>query len=246
MDLSWHLNGYHFWADSFSRSNDSTYYFFTNNNISDVSGMNNLLVTNKNLDVSTRSFPVSSLETPMYSMSGFISESEGKTLFMTPFSDTIFSLSNSNICPKYVFDFGKFRMPSEIYQDYSIFVSKSFDYSYITERAFEDKEFVFFNMVHNRRRTFSFYHKPSQKTYNQLDFVETALSYSFNIPKEKNDNGKYFSVLSPAQIVGLITNNPTRLVNLQQENKELFELFSSLKGSENPIVISFNLKLPEA
>jgi len=157
-------------------------------------------------------------------------------LFQT-FSDKIFDIFKDKIKVKYLFDFGKYSLPNEIYNDSKLdlfkFVSKCRASSFVWAKNtfFENERYSEFLFKYNNNNYLNLYDKYKDKSSSYQYFSDNLFSNiqkgSFSLgfrPVFMNNNSFYF-IIEPYYLI-------------KQTSKHV----KNVSINDNPIIVKYNFK----
>ena len=158
------------------------------------------------------------------------------------FTDTLFQVTNQNFIPLYALDFGKHRIPKEMYSNK---ISKNFiaeinkpsnEYAGLITRAIENESYLKFMYSFCGKNQISVYSKSRKKIINisnvLIDDKENDIS-QFLI---HNEGDTCFSIIYPHQLIDTYDEGANQ-VELYGICKNVNQLKSELKPDDNPVVI---------
>lgn len=122
-----------------------------------------LHLVNKNGKIKKRMFPYYRNEKAAVSSSSnfFHKTNNGEILFFPAFNDTIYKYDNEDFLPKYIIDFGKYRLPRDLIESGRNFEKESSEYAYIND-FIENKNKIFFTFMYKKTKYFCFYSKKTK------------------------------------------------------------------------------------
>ncbi|MFC7526946.1 6-bladed beta-propeller [Parapedobacter sp. GCM10030251] len=235
-------------ASSFAKIGDS-YYYFINQNDNDVSGLNNLIVMDENSRVLDRQFPFSKAFDVMLPSHCFLLENASGALFHPTLSDTVFQLTaDRKVYPKYAFDFGEKALPQIMRTAYEVYnTNEKYKYSRLGNRFVETENVVSFNYSDGRLMIPSaFCNKRSVDTV-QGRKVLKPLRLDFpvsNTPVLGLMGDDTFITYVRAEFAEYVRNGIMSSELLHENFPDLHALIPELQIGDNPVLVTFKLKLP--
>ncbi len=230
-----------FFASHFCLLSDNEMAFYTNYNVSLDSGPYNLLVTNSQGDINEKYFYFGKHEIPSFAFTGFLRSSKTSRLYANAFSDTVFEIKKGKISPKYIYDFGRSRIPLKAMADYAYKGAPNI--SYLGNQVLETNEAVFFDYFYKKRKRFGIYKKTTNEVLTGDALEPDYLSSIFFTPiGVSEDNGKLISLLYAGRILYHMESDAHFINDVQRKDIHLYNLIKDLDEIENPILMTFNIK----
>ena len=127
----------------------------------------------------------------------FLSKSKEHIMYTEPFNDTIFTVTEKGLAPYYVIDFGKQKLPSEIFDNnpqpreiITKFNNSDSQYASLISNAYENSNYLLFNYRFSGKVQTAIYSITSNKltNINEFTFMGKALSATGLFFHVKQDN----------------------------------------------------------
>lgn len=228
-----------FFSSQFVAFSDDKFGFYTNYNFSDISGTNNLLITDADYQIVEKRFPYRDQSTVSFDFSGFVTSTNGATLFSLPLDDNLFIIDSHRIINKFHFNFGAYKCPEELKSKKNL----SKFYKKLLDLTFLQRQFVLTDSL----MSFSFI--SDKKTYNALwDRTQRKMVVNdrnsmlgiLGTPIYNIDNN-FVVVLAP-EIVQRFVSNKQLMSRLQIEHSGIYEKIVSITEESNPVLIFYRYK----
>lgn len=219
-------------SNAFYACNDDQYWLFTKGNDMYTKYANSKLSYNLfyvNKDQKRGFIPYNKYIDNLYSEDVFnYSRVLDELLFWSPRRDTIYSLRNGNAISKYFVDFGKNRIPLELYKN--IEIKDKPEFASILN-CLQSEKYLFLNYSHENRVKFFITDKVSKKINGRTLINDTdGISLLLCTPKYIINDQLLF-VRHAYEIVNQI-NDPKN-----SKYKDKYSCFSDLKETDNPVLI---------
>ncbi len=231
-----------FYSSRFSLLGNDKLAFYTNYNPSDVSGYNNVLITDMKGKVLKKYFPYPKSIEMSIGFSGMFVGKGDSGFFANAFSDNLqlINLITGEIDQSIKFDFdGKewsFGFDfAKLYQPGSI------DFSFLNTSFFYNDHFLFQGIMHERRNRHLIYNRKNGHAFNQNDVSEDLLFKMINTPHTVLSDGTYVSCLSSLGIGVLKKVYSEEWEQFVVNYPELVPPLLALEQEQNPVLILFKL-----
>lgn len=174
---------------------------------------------------------------------------DNNTMFYKTLSDSIYEINqNLTMDVRYVFNFGKYKLPNDIKilfnNNFSEYKEKSGEYIEGISSFFETKENVVFTFNFKGSGYFAFYTKKSNKIElaNNVDFF----SSQFMNPISAIGND-LVSILNPSELISIrdkiiMKYGNDNWIKFCEDNLIPMELMESINEASNPILIKYSIK----
>lgn len=251
-----HLGEY---AYSFAKNSNNNYSLFTNDFRISKNIFHDLLIKDNEGNLINKHFPVSSGNNVFkrYILKNNFSSFGDSVSFIRPFCDTILDISGDKIYAKYHVDFGKHSVPSNMYKDYEIPEFDKFfsdlnikKYAYAFDPFFESKKHLLFYYNYNSTwKNICLYSKETKQIFHSDSIVNNINSlpffsfYTFLQP-ESNEIITVFPIYKVKTAFKELENtlSEDNFKSFITEHKELYNIYTNSKESDNPILIIYKIK----
>lgn len=227
-----------FFAYYMTQLNANENIFYTNFNTSKESEQNNLLITDSNCKIIKRWASYKDPDTQRFANYGFIQKNEEGVLVNKAFSDTIYQiLQNKNIKAKYYIlntNSGSDKWES-LANTKKLNFEKTKNWTTIQSGFIETKNIFSFLVVENTRLNKYFYLKDKEKVVSDKNYKNSYIKY-FKQPSGF-DGDNLISSLNMTHFFAIRSERTLEL--LKKENYDLFTTLSSLKETDNPVIIFY-------
>ena len=169
-------------------------------------------------------------------------------------NDTIFSVTKDRIEPRYILDFGKYKMPEEKFRNAKMREAEG--HRYILFPSFcETQKYLLMTYQYNNKawvsyfeketgKIFAWSHEPESITYGIVRKSGLLNDIDGGVPLYLNNqrNDILYTTMTPEQLIGYAASGSMIKNSDNQKQKQLENLIASLDESENPLIILFKLK----
>lgn len=173
-------------------------------------------------------------------------------------NDTIYTITNNSIIPRYAIDMGKYKLPVDFF--YNIKDKEKYGYKYITiGSVFEDCNCIYLVLSHNNQRKVAEYNKTTKRTkfyclkgsqVNKYGIVEGGrfknnIDGGFQINNLKSLRGnKLLTILYPHEMkeekLNLKIKNELAISEIKKN--EFQNLMRSTSLDDNPVLVIYTLR----
>jgi hypothetical protein len=221
---------------------DSKWYFFINQNNSDLSRDYNLIITDSTKNASIqRYFAYPSTLNAEISFSGFLRKNYEGLLYNSPLSDTVFQITKEGIYPKYAFSFGDYTLPQKAKRTLQDFMQNGLQYAYLGNGIYDNDSLLAFSYTSRGILSYGFYDKQSKNLLGKSSIKNDIFSILVNQPVALINN-TFISTISPNHLLNATTKNPSLLLDLKKKWPSLYEIIPTLKEDDNAILAFYNIK----
>jgi len=228
-------------ARNFGYINNCCYYYI-NNNVSPFSGRFNLVCVDSVSGEIGRVFPLYKGYQPGYIFSGFLSSNEDGLLYSGPLSDTIFQITNKIIYPRYAIKFNSLKMPDSIRKNFILFQRFALFYSTLQNSFIDTKDYLSFSFTKKGVLVVCFYDKKCKKTYSISMIDNNPLSYLLRSPVGEIGNDRYITSVKASELSDLFASRQSDKDTIKKYCPALYSVMSSIKSTDNPVLVTFILK----
>jgi hypothetical protein len=232
----------------FIKLSEDRYGFYLNYRFGALSGKNNLLITDQSFNVVEKHLSMTYEPKGSFSDTGFLTETDASSqggLVAEAFSDTIFYFDETSITPRYVLDFGVEREAISLDDVEKLFTVRADEGHLMTPFKEDHQAFTFRYMYKNRLQS-AIWLREQQVLLTKESFTHSNLLLHLFPPKGRTQEGLYIGTIVPSWYYSNIPNDdPDFLPFLQANYPQLYEASKDLDGSENPILVLYEIH-PEA
>ena len=227
--------------------NDSKeYVFYINYNLSDLSGYNNILITDSNGNINDTAFPFSE-KRDIFSIasSGILIQNHNREiLFSEPYSDTIYTYKNRQFCPRYSFNFGDSKVPKKIYNNRVSFMGAAINYMHLRPDIIETNNWLLTGFTRNRIYEYVVYNKITGNFVKKSDFNISPLQKLYYTPVGVLNENTFIGEISPSRLGIFSDKDPQFIDNLKSEDSVLYNGIKDIKNTDNPVIVLFQIEFP--
>jgi len=183
----------------------------------------------------------------------------GNFFFLYSYNDTIYNISEKNISPRIVIDFGKYSLPKSVFTEkfnnvveFTMHCEKT-NYAYHIDGYLETDNHIFFTYKYKKKRYHVYYSKLSQelKITNILidDLVlqgfKSPTSYS-TMPVGRSEN-EHYTIVEPFEFLAGMDSlkmslNAENWNMFITRNPDLHKMYETTNIEDNPIIAIWELK----
>lgn len=228
-----------FFATDFEILHNNSFFFYTNNNVSDKSKSHNLLQTDSNFSIVQRYFKINSRrEVPSFEFTGSLVKGDNALLYAEAFSDRIFSFDKDHFKTEYKLDFEGRLLPDKLKTDPQLFIKQGAEYDYISRNILDSKDFLFATCLINKRLDHMIYDKSNGRfnMISNVDMQDDYLAKLFSTPVG-SDNQSLFMSITPEMIEYLKESESGYLELLSRKNPQLYAVLTKPQIPENPLLL---------
>jgi len=248
--LAFDLNGNYigeanlkFFASNFDILGNS-FYFYVNQNKSEVSGNYNLLSTDtftKSISVNDRLFSFPNSFSASVAFSGFLVKNTDGILYSSALSDTVFQITNLGIYPRYIFSFGDHALPLSARNSLNNFIATGREYSYLGSSVVESKGILIFSYVAGSKIVLGMYNKNNHGLRKIVHSNEDPLSILLHAPNSVRDGDTFVSYIETNKLFNSLKSGKITLPALNKDYPDLYQIIPQLHASDNPILVFFKV-----
>lgn len=233
-----------FFSDSFEIINDTSLMFYINYNVSEASGRNNVLITDRKGEIIKKYAPFPKEADASVSFSGFANKYDDEHIYYAhAYSDSInFVNVNTNHITKtlkanlgaqswpYGFDFMK------------LYNNEALNKSFLRKEFLIDSHYIFGSYLHKRRVEYFIFSNKKEETITNFNTTGSLLFRLVSTPFYKDNSDFYTSALTSFRY-NIYKNNFSEEYDLFHKNyPELSKRLEPLIEQEvNPVLIKFKL-----
>ena len=228
-----------FYSSRFNMLGNGKFAFYINYNPSDVSGYNNVLITDMKGKVLNKYFPYPKSIQSAVGFSGLFVGKESSGFYAHAFSDTLhlLNIETGEIDQSIKFDFDGQEWP----HGFNFNRLGSIDISWLNTALFYDENFLFQGVKHERRNRNLIYNRKNGHAFNEKDVSEDLLFKMINAPKTVLSDGSYVASLSSQAFGALKKLYPEEWKQFDVNYPELVGPLMELENEQNPVLILFKL-----
>ncbi|HWK56405.1 MAG TPA: 6-bladed beta-propeller [Parapedobacter sp.] len=221
------------------------YYYFINHNDNELSQKNNLIVMNRLGKVLDRLFPFPEAFKKTLGYSGFIFNNSEGLLYSSPLSDTIFQLTNnSEIYPKYMFDFGKSTLPMAMRNSSDEYSKGASAYAVLHKQVVETENTLAFTYAYERSIITAFCHRKRSHASEESKILEPfRLGFPLSYEVVGTAGKDHFITSISVDFVTWIEQGHMSGEALERDYPSLYNLMPELAPTDNPILVVYKLQL---
>lgn len=228
-----------FTATKFENINNTYFSFFRHSNIIRAKNLNfDLIITNENGKILRKYFPYTELDAENnITTQNVFYVSNDDVYYIHRFNDTIYSLKNGYLKPKYHIDFGTNKMPSK-----PIVNNKYLNYPHFIKNFSENQDHIIFSFTYNAFVYHAIYDKITHKSicYKSL-LSDNIFLFVGGAPFISSEKG-FYAIFEPYDLAAFFNdlrrNSPKESESLLDTYPNFEELFYYLETSQvNPILV---------
>jgi hypothetical protein len=228
-----------FFGDDLAILDSAKLLFFLNQNTNEVSGENNLLLTDNKGNVLQKAFPITLLPHMGFAYTGFISQTDDAVLFAEAFSDSVYEISGNQCRLKYAVSFGDKTFPHALKGDSLYLSNMDRSYNYVQSEVFETGNYLYVRYEEDKRLRHLVFNKATSKVI-KPHLVENGLGeFLFYLTVGGND-GEFCSLFNYDMLKAVNRRQPKLLDELKQYNSDLHDQIINLSPNSNPVLFFFN------
>jgi hypothetical protein len=219
------------------------YIVYNEYNPSHISGNYHLLFFSREGDLVQRAFEYADKKNGSgYEMCGFVNQSAGSNWFSPPFCDTIFTITNGQVSPRYVINFGQVR-PRMDSKDAMVNQLPEIPY-YLGSTFVKIGAYCIFDFVADNKVQTGLLDDKNNKLLklsetNKNDPFYPILQLGYFYPK---DNSTFAMMLRPSRVRYLVSHNLLDMDYFKKNYPQLAEIMEHYSQDDNPLILYFSLK----
>ncbi len=230
-------------------TNDLIYIYSDNlPNYGNTIGLNdNLIITTKDMKYYSSFLPIQESKKGYgkYGIQPFSSYKNELSLLM-PYTDTVYSIYPDTIIPRYYFEFGKSRVPYDVFKSVElnipgrmrVIINKLNNflkngYAFLPKNFLETFSTIFFKFTYKGILS-GFYSKTSETTYISKNFINDIDHIPYKPPLAATDS-EFVSILEPADIIEHYKKIKDKYP--AKELRTIKQLVDSITEFDNPILV---------
>ncbi len=223
------------------------YAIHMNNMMDDVTQNHNVLILDRNMEITSRGLAFQS-GNKGYSYTGYLAKSDEGIIAQTAFSDTIYeySVQDEVFYPKYVFDFGVDRKSVPLNSPHIMDIRRK--EGYLKSPFFETENALCFRYDQPMKNRAACWLKAESTLLTEESFAYPQLLFHLFPPKGQTQEGLSIAAIVPGEMYfgvpdyhTVIQRDSSLLPYLKQSYPALYEVSRELDGSENPILVIYEL-----
>ena len=219
------------------------YAFYMGNNdyIGEITKKHNLIITDDDFEVINKGLPYQGTS-GSYRMSGYICQSSNGVLAQNSFSDDVYEYDKGRnfFYVKYRLDFNVDR--KELPMGHPELSKTRREEGYLHSPFYEDQTMFSFHYIYQDEFYGAVWLRGPKKLLTGRSFPHGILSYYLFPPAGQTEDGIPIAAIVPSEYYSNIPNDdPDFLPFLQENYPQLYEVSKDLDGSENPILVLYEI-----
>ncbi len=214
---------------------ENGFIFYVDFNSSEINDEKNILLTNTNGKIDHSYLKYIETDRPSIEFSGFLSKNNLGALYATSLEDTIYQITENALYPRYVVDFGSYRVPAKVKSDPAL--DGLIDYSILNRPGFETDKYLILPFTHKRYKNKLFYNKESGKSSIDRE-MENPIFQLFSVPSSSGKQGNFISEISFGQWFSLAQSKKDMIAVLYPE---LYEMLKNFTEEDNSILVIYSI-----
>jgi len=178
-------------------------------------------------------------------------KSEERIIYIEPFNDTIFTVTKESIEPYYVVDFGKHKLPKDLFDNPNLknitmqLKNPDNKYAGLASTPNEIANFLFFVYNYSEKRPTAIYSTEANKliNINEISFAGKTFEFS-KCSFHTNQGGNQFICFLPAHLLAeenILTKEQSQLG--YGNYSDISKLLSNLREEDNPVMVIGELNI---
>jgi hypothetical protein len=224
-------------GSSFVTSGDKI-YFYTAGQPNFINGKNlkyNLLIFDKGNIVQEGIHFKNGLDRlATYNLSNSFCKYDGEIHFFMSFSNNIYSIKNDSIYIKYHFDFGKYNIPDNYFDNHTIGDLENSKYTYGLNSYWVNRKYCCFNITYNKEFHAILYYKDEKKI--SQGYLYDDIAYCFPVIHQATDS---YTVCA-RQVEDLFVEY--NYAKKDRKNTILEKIVSEITEDDNPVIFLYYFK----
>ena len=221
------------------------FYMANNNYVGEITENDNLIVTDRDFNVITKGLPFEG-DGPAFRMSGHVCPSSEGVLAHNSFSDNVYEydVETDELYIKYKLDFAVDR--EDLPTDHPELLRIRGEEGFLRSPLYEDEKIFSFRYIYQEESHGAVWLREQKVLLNGKSFSPGILSHYLFPPAGQTEDGIPIAAIVPSEYYSNIPNDdPDFLPFLQENYPQLYEVSKDLDGSENPILVLYEIH-PEA
>lgn len=245
------LNGF-----AFAKINDASYALYIGSNYSDNADYRLNIISKPSTEINGRFFKIKENEAKFLHFGDLtnFSHHNGKVSFLYSFNDTVYTVENVNVFPRFHIDFGKKRLPASFlensYTDVRDFLEtcKETGYAFRIIGFFESDNHIAFSFMYQHDIVHAYYEKHSKQSFvvkaftHDLLFNGLSVPSSFgNLPKATFEND-FFTIMDAYEFVSNMESAKAKMTSEEWATFEsaypgVVQTYKITKADDNPVIM---------
>ena len=237
-----------FFADTFIKTLDNRYLFYTNYNTSAESEFNNLLILDSDFRVLGKHLSYNKDANAAVSFSGTFRDvaNSNDYLFSNALSDTIWILNNKlEVSHAYKLNFNGKEWKNG-FDFLKLYQANIDELNYISNNIFIDHNLIITSIMQNRRWKNIIINRESTNSITENDVTQDLLFKIIKTPLNLEANDIYISAISANSYQALIRTHPEEFMIFKQKFPRVYNALEQIETTDNnPALIKFKITIDE-
>ncbi len=221
----------------------------TSNNETGINVNNDIIFVTKKWDYISSLLPIKKWEQDFkFDTPNAFSVYDEKISFLKPLNDTIYYIKPDSITPRFIVDFGKYKIPKDLFENVTNktyyekiqiqrkFIKKVTDgnFAYFVKNFRENEHSIFFMFSYNMKQMNTFYSKLTEGIFITKNLFND-IDHGIYTPPIAATDSEFISIIEPADLIEHYKTIKNKYP--KDELKTIKQLVDSITEFDNPILV---------